>query len=459
MTNTVVYTLTRQNALQINYKATTDAPTVVNFTNHTYFNLAGEGSGDIYGQLLKINADTFQPTDANQIPTGAFASVSGTPFDFRHLKPIGRDIRDASAPQGEQLVLAHGYDHNWVINGSGYRLASVAEDPGNGIVLSTFSDQPGLQVYTGNFLVGDLVGTSGHTYRQGDAFTLETQHYPDTPHHIGDRQWPSVVLRPGETFTSQTAYRFSTTGRGNCTTGVTSRQRVISRYEMAGPSDRPGYPQGVLSRQSSKIEDRHAACRRARRAAGRRLAGRTPGLAADRAAGHVRGRQQRPVRQPGARHAVEGLLPAGRPQPADQQGPRGCGRESQRSLLALLRSDQYKSFLNEDNPHLNGIGIDVVNENKGLRVIDVYDDSPAARAGLTRGDVIVAVGPTSLANRDITFGSKLIRGTAGSTGDADDHPRRSQSTRSPSCAQNIVVPVASSKVLNYQGKKVGYLSF
>jgi aldose 1-epimerase len=138
VTNTVVYTLTRQSALQINYTATTTAPTVVNFTNHTYFNLAGEGSGDIYGQLLKINADTFTPTDANLIPTKEFASVSGTPFDFRHLKPIGRDIRDASAPQGEQLVLAHGYDHNWVINGSGNRLASVAEDPGNGIVLSTF---------------------------------------------------------------------------------------------------------------------------------------------------------------------------------------------------------------------------------------------------------------------------------------------------------------------------------
>jgi aldose 1-epimerase len=211
--NTVVYTLTRRNALQIDYKATTDAPTVVNFTNHTYFNLAGEGSGDIYGQLLKINADTFTPTDANLIPTGQFASVTGTPFDFRHLKPIGRDIRDASAPQGDQLVLAHGYDHNWVINGSGYRLASVAEDPDNGIVLSTFSDQPGLQVYTGNFLVGDLVGTSGHTYRQGDAFTLETQHYPDSPHHIGDPAWPSVVLNPGDTFTSRTAYQFSTSGR------------------------------------------------------------------------------------------------------------------------------------------------------------------------------------------------------------------------------------------------------
>jgi aldose 1-epimerase len=214
VSNTVVYTLTRHNALQINYKATTDAPTVVNFTNHTYFNLAGEGNGEVYNQLLKIKSDTFQPTDANQIPTG-FASVAGTPFDFRHFKPIGQNIGDASAPQGDQLVLAHGYDHNWVVNGSGYRLAAVAEDPSDGIVLSTFSDQPGVQLYTGNFLLGDLVGTSGHTYRQGAGFTLETQHYPDTPHHIGDPAWPSVVLNPGQTFTSQTAYQFSVNGHGS----------------------------------------------------------------------------------------------------------------------------------------------------------------------------------------------------------------------------------------------------
>jgi len=209
--NTVTYTLTRSNGLQIEYLATTDAPTVVNFTNHTYFNLAGEGSGDVFDQLLKINANTFTPTDANLIPTGQFVSVAGTPFDFRHLKPIGQNIHDASAPQGDQLVLAHGYDHNWVLNG-GKGPASVAEDPSNGIVLSTFTDQPGIQVYTGNFLLGDLVGTSGHTYRQGDGFTLETQHYPDTPHHIGDPNWPSVVLNPGTPFTSTTTYQFSTAG-------------------------------------------------------------------------------------------------------------------------------------------------------------------------------------------------------------------------------------------------------
>ncbi len=208
VTNTVTYTLTQSNQLQIHYLATTTAPTVVNFTNHTYFNLGGEGSGTIYGQDLQINSRTFQPTDVNLIPTG-FAPVAGTPFDFRKMKPIGRDIRDASAPQGNQLVVAHGYDHNWVLNGSGYRLAATAKDPKSGVTLKTYTDQPGVQLYTSNFLVGDLVGTSGHTYRQGDAFTLETQHYPDTPHHIGDPNWPSVVLNPGQTFTSTTAYAFS----------------------------------------------------------------------------------------------------------------------------------------------------------------------------------------------------------------------------------------------------------
>jgi aldose 1-epimerase len=210
--NQVIYSLTKDRGLKIQYQATTDKPTVVNFTNHTYFNLAGEGSGTVYDQLLQIKANTFTPVDPNLIPTGVFAPVAGTPFDFRHMKPIGRDIRKSSRPEGDQLVIAHGYDHNWVLNGSGFRLVSTAEDPASGRVLKTYTDQPGVQVYTSNFMVGDLIGSSGHTYRQGDAFTLETQHYPDSPHHIGDPKWPTVVLNPGQTFTSTTEYKFSTTG-------------------------------------------------------------------------------------------------------------------------------------------------------------------------------------------------------------------------------------------------------
>ena len=140
VTTVVTYTLLQSNALQITYHATTSAPTVINYTNHTYFNLAGEGSGDIFNQKLSINSNEFTPTDANLIPTG-FASVSGTPFDFRAMKPIGRDINKASAPEGDQLTTAHGYDHNWVLRGSGFRLATVAQDPGDGIVLWTYTDR------------------------------------------------------------------------------------------------------------------------------------------------------------------------------------------------------------------------------------------------------------------------------------------------------------------------------
>jgi aldose 1-epimerase len=219
---TVTYTLTRENALQIQYNAvnqsTTDA-TVINLTNHTYFNLGGEGSGAVFGQELKINSNEYQPVDTNLIPTN-FASVAGTAYDFTYLHKIGLLIHRADLPDGgtqpfPQLVIAHGYDNNWVLNGSGYRLAAVAVDPKTGIELSTFTDQPGVQFYSGNFLVGDLVGPSGHTYRQTDGFTLETQHYPDSPHHIGQAGWPSVVLNPGSTFTSTTAYQFSTTGHGH----------------------------------------------------------------------------------------------------------------------------------------------------------------------------------------------------------------------------------------------------
>ena len=214
----VTYTLTAGNRLEIGYSATNESssdPTVINLTNHTYFNLGGEASGSIYGQTLALNSDAYTPTDTTLIPEAPyFVPVGGTAYDFRTMHPIGEYITDAGLPDGTtgpltQLQIAHGYDNNWVLNDQGnYRLAAVAQDRRNGVTLWEYTDQPGVQVYTSNFLVGDLIGTSGHTYRQGAGFTLETQHYPDSPHHIGQAGWPSVVLNPGSTFTTHTAYAF-----------------------------------------------------------------------------------------------------------------------------------------------------------------------------------------------------------------------------------------------------------
>jgi aldose 1-epimerase len=202
---TVTYTLNNRNALRMHYQATTDAPTIVNLTNHAYWNLAGEGTGDINDHELKLKASHYTPVDATLIPTGEIAPVGGTPFDFRRSTRIGERIRD----DHPQLVIGRGYDHNWVLDrrGSGLELAARLKDPRSGRVLEVLTEEPGIQFYSGNFLDGTLYGTSGRAYRQGDGLALETQHFPDSPNHPN---FPSTVLRPGDRYDTTTVYRFST---------------------------------------------------------------------------------------------------------------------------------------------------------------------------------------------------------------------------------------------------------
>lgn len=200
---TVRYTV-QKDSLKIEYTATTDKPTVLNLTNHSYFNLAGQGEGAILDHLMKINASRFTPVDSTLIPTGELKKVEGTPFDFRTPQGIGKRIDG----QDEQLKFGKGYDHNWVLDSSG-KLAEAAEayDPKSGRVLHVLTDQPGVQFYTGNFLDGSIKGKGGKAYPLRGAFCLETQHFPDSPNHP---KFPTTELKPGQTYHTVTVYRFTT---------------------------------------------------------------------------------------------------------------------------------------------------------------------------------------------------------------------------------------------------------
>lgn len=207
LTATVTYTLTDDNRLRLHYAAVTDKPTVLNLTNHSYFNL--KGKGDILGHLVTLNADRYTPVDAGLIPTGKLLPVDGTPFDFRHPRTPGERIGQAD----EQLKLAKGYDHNWILNRTGVApgvlslAARVAEDGVSGRVMEIYTDQPGIQFYTGNFLDGTEKGKGGQVYNLHAGFCFETQHYPDSPN---EPTFPSTVLRPGQKYDTTTEFRFST---------------------------------------------------------------------------------------------------------------------------------------------------------------------------------------------------------------------------------------------------------
>lgn len=203
---TVTYTLTNDNKLEVNYKATTDKKTVLNLTQHSYFNLSGDFNKPIVGDKIMINADQFVPVNATLIPTGELKDVAGTPFDFRKPKTIGDEINATD----DQITKGGGYDHCWILNdqNSGERLAASAYDPESGRFMEVYTDQPGIQFYTGNFLDGTLPQKGGKgTYAHRTGFCLETQHYPDSPNQ---KEFPTTVLNPGETYNTTTTFKFST---------------------------------------------------------------------------------------------------------------------------------------------------------------------------------------------------------------------------------------------------------
>ena len=205
LTSTVVYTLNSDNSLDVTYEATTDKKTIVNLTQHTYFNLSGDFRRKILDHKLKISADAFLPVDKTMIPTGEVRQVEDTPFDFRDPMAPGDHIED----ENEQLIRANGYDHNWILNGGGEELsfAASAVHPASGRKLEVFTTEPGMQLYTGNWLDGSLpIPGTNEKYEKRTGFCFETQHYPDSPNH---EKFPSVVLEPGEKYSSKTSFRFS----------------------------------------------------------------------------------------------------------------------------------------------------------------------------------------------------------------------------------------------------------
>ncbi|MVM41540.1 galactose-1-epimerase [Spirosoma sp. HMF3257] len=201
----VTYTLQKDNALKIDYQATTDKPTVVNLTNHTYFNLAGGAKRDILDHVVTLYADKFIPIDQTLIPTGKLQPVAGTPFDFTKPTVVGTRINDST---DTQIKYGGGYDHGWVLNGTGdsLKLAATVYEPTSGRVMEVRTDQPAVQFYTGNFLDGSVTGREGFPYKKRYALCLETEHYPDSPNQPN---FPTTVLKPGETYKTTTVYQFS----------------------------------------------------------------------------------------------------------------------------------------------------------------------------------------------------------------------------------------------------------